>query len=115
MNHLDLTALLRINPYPGRGIVMGSSPDGSCSVIAYFIMGRSENSRNRIIGLGADAVGGLHKHTVAGVLAAAHDEVGNDRLGVVGGAAQHDAAAGIGIALQQLGQVQRFHNIIPLL
>ena len=48
MNHLDLTALLRINPYPGRGIVMGSSPDGSCSVIAYFIMGRSENSRNRI-------------------------------------------------------------------
>ena len=48
MNNLDLTALLRINPYPGRGIVMGSSPDGSKSVIAYFIMGRSENSRNRI-------------------------------------------------------------------
>ena len=48
MNNLDLTALLRINPYPGRGIVLGSSPDGSKSVIAYFIMGRSENSRNRI-------------------------------------------------------------------
>ena len=48
MNNLDLTALLRTNPYPGRGIVLGSSPDGNCSVIAYFIMGRSENSRNRI-------------------------------------------------------------------
>ena len=48
MKTLDLTALLRINPYPGRGIVLGSSPDGSKSVIAYFIMGRSENSRNRI-------------------------------------------------------------------
>ena len=44
----DLCALLRGNPYPGRGIVLGSSPDGSKSVIAYFIMGRSENSRNRI-------------------------------------------------------------------
>ena len=48
MKTLDLTALLRINPYPGRGIVLGSSPDGSKSVIAYLIMGRSENSRNRI-------------------------------------------------------------------
>ena len=48
MKTLDLTALLRINPYPGRGIVLGSSPDGSKAVIAYFIMGRSENSRNRV-------------------------------------------------------------------
>ena len=48
MKNLDLTALLRTNPYPGRGIVLGSSPDGSKSVIAYFIMGRSENSRNRV-------------------------------------------------------------------
>ena len=48
MNNLDLTALLRANPYPGRGIVIGSSPDGDKSVIAYFIMGRSENSRNRV-------------------------------------------------------------------
>ena len=48
MKNLDLTALLRGNPYPGRGIVLGSSPDGEKSVIAYFIMGRSENSRNRI-------------------------------------------------------------------
>ena len=34
--------------YPGRGIVIGKSADGSKAVIAYFIMGRSENSRNRI-------------------------------------------------------------------
>ena len=48
MKTLDLTALLRINHYPGRGIVLGASPDGSKSVIAYFIMGRSEDSRNRV-------------------------------------------------------------------
>lgn len=48
MKNLDLTALLRGNPYPGRGIVLGSSSDGEKSVIAYFIMGRSENSRNRV-------------------------------------------------------------------
>ena len=48
MKNLDLIALLRGNPYPGRGIVLGSSPDGEKSVIAYFIMGRSENSRNRV-------------------------------------------------------------------
>ena len=34
--------------YPGRGIVIGKSADGSKAVIAYFIMGRSENSRNRV-------------------------------------------------------------------
>ncbi len=34
--------------YPGRGIVMGRSEDGKCAVTAYFIMGRSANSRNRI-------------------------------------------------------------------
>ena len=48
MKTLDLTALLRVNPYPGRGIVLGRSADDSKAVIAYFIMGRSENSRNRI-------------------------------------------------------------------
>ena len=37
MKNLDLTALLRGNPYPGRGIVLGSSPDGEKSVVAYFI------------------------------------------------------------------------------
>jgi IMP cyclohydrolase len=44
----DLRAVLRANTYPGRGIVLGKSADGKKAVIAYFIMGRSENSRNRI-------------------------------------------------------------------
>ena len=44
----DLCALLRENSYPGRGIMLGRSADGRSAVIAYFIMGRSENSRNRI-------------------------------------------------------------------
>ena len=44
----DLCALLRGNSYPGRGILLGRSADGKSAVIAYFIMGRSENSRNRI-------------------------------------------------------------------
>ena len=39
---------LRGNSYPGRGIVAGLSEDGSSAVAAYFIMGRSENSRNRV-------------------------------------------------------------------
>ena len=36
------------NTYPGRGIVIGKSVDGKCAVAAYFIMGRSANSRNRV-------------------------------------------------------------------
>ena len=44
----DLGALLSTNPYPGRGIVIGKTPDGKRAVFAYFIMGRSENSRNRV-------------------------------------------------------------------
>lgn len=39
---------LKGNPYPGRGIVIGRTPDGKYAVAAYFIMGRSMNSRNRI-------------------------------------------------------------------
>lgn len=39
---------LKGNSYPGRGIILGKSPDGKKAVAAYFIMGRSENSRNRI-------------------------------------------------------------------
>lgn len=39
---------LKSNAYPGRGIVLGKSEDGKNAVIAYFIMGRSENSRNRV-------------------------------------------------------------------
>ena len=44
----DLKKLLSENTYPGRGIVVGKSADGKKAMIAYFIMGRSENSRNRI-------------------------------------------------------------------
>ena len=39
---------LRENSYPGRGIVIGRSADGSKAITAYFIMGRSSNSRNRV-------------------------------------------------------------------
>ncbi len=48
MNRLSLRDELRNNAYPGRGIVLGRSEDGSKAVAAYFIMGRSENSRNRV-------------------------------------------------------------------
>lgn len=44
----DLKTLLCENTYPGRGIILGKSADGTKAMIAYFIMGRSENSRNRI-------------------------------------------------------------------
>ena len=43
-----LSDLLKGNEYPGRGIVIGKSRDGKKAVAAYFIMGRSENSRNRV-------------------------------------------------------------------
>ena len=45
---LDLAKDLQQNSYPGRGIVIGRSKDGKNAVIGYFIMGRSENSRNRV-------------------------------------------------------------------
>ena len=44
----EMGALLASNRYPGRGIVLGLTPDGKESVAAYFIMGRSVNSRNRV-------------------------------------------------------------------
>lgn len=44
----SLATELNTNTYPGRGIVLGKSNDGKKAVIAYFIMGRSANSRNRI-------------------------------------------------------------------
>ena len=44
----NLERELRENTYPGRGIVIGRSADGSKAVTAYFIMGRSSNSRNRV-------------------------------------------------------------------
>ncbi len=48
MNMLSLEQELKENAYPGRGIVIGKSADGKHAVTAYFIMGRSENSRNRV-------------------------------------------------------------------
>jgi len=45
---LQLSQELKNNTYPGRGIVLGRSGDGKYAVAAYFIMGRSSNSRNRI-------------------------------------------------------------------
>ena len=45
---LNLPNILRETPYPGRGIALGITPDGMQAVIVYFIMGRSENSRNRV-------------------------------------------------------------------
>ena len=47
---------LRANVYPGRGIVIGQSPDGSKMVQVYWIMGRSENSRNRVFVQEGDVV-----------------------------------------------------------
>ena len=44
----DIAALLKGNTYPGRGIVIGKSADDTKAVAAYFIMGRSANSRNRV-------------------------------------------------------------------
>ena len=44
----DLKEILSNHPYPGRGIVLGCTADNSKAAIAYFIMGRSENSLNRV-------------------------------------------------------------------
>ena len=48
MERKNLAAELGLTTYPGRGIVIGRTPDGAKAVCAYFIMGRSENSRNRV-------------------------------------------------------------------
>ena len=50
MNAPALSEFLRARPYPGRGILLGQAHNGTWaqSVVAYFIMGRSENSRNRV-------------------------------------------------------------------
>ena len=47
-NVFDISQELMSNAYPGRGIILGRTPDNKKNVIAYFIMGRSENSRNRV-------------------------------------------------------------------
>ena len=56
MKILDINELLQAHPYPGRGIVLGRSADGQKAVIIYFIMGRSENSRNRIFEATGDGI-----------------------------------------------------------
>ena len=48
MKMVSIENELKGNSYPGRGIIIGRSSDGKKAVTAYFIMGRSENSRNRV-------------------------------------------------------------------
>lgn len=48
MELVSIEKELKENAYPGRGIIIGKTPDGSKAVTAYFIMGRSSNSRNRV-------------------------------------------------------------------
>ena len=57
MEMLNLEKELQSNSYPGRGIIIGRSADGTKAVTAYFIMGRSENSRNRVFGRTALSAG----------------------------------------------------------
>ncbi|MCQ2528189.1 MAG: IMP cyclohydrolase [Saccharofermentans sp.] len=56
MKTLDLSELLSTNAYPGRGIVIGTSDDGKYAVTAYFIMGRSASSRNRVFTTTEDGI-----------------------------------------------------------
>ncbi len=56
MKTLDIYEELKSNSYPGRGIVIGKSEDGKSAVTAYFIMGRSVNSRNRVFTETADGI-----------------------------------------------------------
>ena len=53
---VDLLKEIGSTTYPGRGIVIGRSEDGKCAVCAYFIMGRSENSRNRVFVTDGDGI-----------------------------------------------------------
>ena len=52
----SIDELLRANAYPGRGIILGLSGDGNRSVLVYFIMGRSMNSRNRVFERTSDGI-----------------------------------------------------------
>ena len=56
MKTLDLNQILSSHPYPGRGIVLGRTADNKKAAIAYFIMGRSENSRNRVFETTEDGI-----------------------------------------------------------
>ncbi|USF25679.1 hypothetical protein N510_000591 [Firmicutes bacterium ASF500] len=53
---IDLTKYLSEHPYPGRGIVLGRTADNKKAAVAYFIMGRSENSRNRVFEATEDGI-----------------------------------------------------------
>lgn len=53
---LQMNQELKSNAYPGRGIVLGRSQDGKYAVAAYFIMGRSANSRNRIFAVEGEGI-----------------------------------------------------------
>ena len=52
----DIAKLLSENAYPGRGIVLGRTKDDKKAVVAYFIMGRSQNSRNRVFEATEDGI-----------------------------------------------------------
>lgn len=56
MKTLNIYEELKGNPYPGRGIIIGKSADGRSAVTAYFIMGRSVNSRNRVFTETSDGI-----------------------------------------------------------
>ncbi|MGN0632535.1 MAG: IMP cyclohydrolase, partial [Oscillospiraceae bacterium] len=56
MKTVDIYEELKSNSYPGRGIVVGKSEDGKSAVTAYFIMGRSVNSRNRVFTATEDGI-----------------------------------------------------------
>ena len=56
MEKKNISEILKTNAYPGRGIVIGKSADGKKAVTAYFIMGRSVNSRNRVFTATEDGI-----------------------------------------------------------
>lgn len=56
MEKKNISELLKTNAYPGRGIIIGKSSDGKKAVTAYFIMGRSVNSRNRVFTATEDGI-----------------------------------------------------------
>ena len=56
MKKISISEELKSNSYPGRGIILGKSPNGKYAVSAYFIMGRSVNSRNRVFVTDGDGI-----------------------------------------------------------
>ena len=113
MNYIDEAKqnfkALSNNPYPGRGIVLGTSADGKSYVQVYWIMGRSVNSRNRVFELEAktgfmktkafdESSLGFHlENAVAAVDATAHDPVDLHVGLAVGAFAKDNATARIGV------------------